>query len=201
MSGGKVLKIARNIKGIAQNQAEIEIWNKTKSPLITQIFNAATDFKWVVAEVVKEMKLREFLNSLNLPINFDFDEILLLKPSSLESIIKHLENKIQTCEDKILNLEENLRATQLQRNPDQNTIKSFEKDIQRNKENVVEIHQVLKNKHFLEFCENIIKLVNTQSLVWGELHYKHFGRNVQGKVKLFDYGYTESVSKQYYGKR
>lgn len=57
-----VLKIALNEKGIAQNQAEVEVWTQIheKSPLITNIRDFANDYSWIESQIVKPLNDKEF---------------------------------------------------------------------------------------------------------------------------------------------
>lgn len=57
MSSRYVLKIARNEKGIAQNEAEIDVYtNPTSKPIVSKIHNFDPEFKWVIADLVRPFK-------------------------------------------------------------------------------------------------------------------------------------------------
>jgi hypothetical protein len=50
-----VLKLARNDKGFAQNQQEVEVFTSpTSQPVIAKIFDSADDYSWLTSETVKE---------------------------------------------------------------------------------------------------------------------------------------------------
>ena len=52
----RVLKLAKNVKGIAQNRSEVEIFTDPKTkPIVAKIFDFAKDYSWVVAESVRSI--------------------------------------------------------------------------------------------------------------------------------------------------
>lgn len=57
LSSRKVLKVAMNEKGIAQNEAEVDIYNTLPAarPVITKVFRYDPDYKWVISELVKPL--------------------------------------------------------------------------------------------------------------------------------------------------
>jgi hypothetical protein len=56
----KVLKIAMNAKGYAQNEEEVLIYTDPKAkPIIAKIFDASEDYGWIVSEIVRPLKSEE----------------------------------------------------------------------------------------------------------------------------------------------
>lgn len=54
LSGDKVLKIAKNEKGFAQNNAELELFTSPDTkPVVARIYDAAQDNSWLISEIVK----------------------------------------------------------------------------------------------------------------------------------------------------
>lgn len=67
LNNGFVMKIARNIRGIAQNEAEFLIFNDEYSPLLAKVYFVSDDYKYLImrkADPIKNEK--EFLNCFNI---------------------------------------------------------------------------------------------------------------------------------------
>lgn len=58
----RVLKMAINNKGLAQNQAEIDVVTNPKlSPIFAKIYDYGSDYSWLISELVRPLKSsREF---------------------------------------------------------------------------------------------------------------------------------------------
>ncbi|WP_195990061.1 hypothetical protein, partial [Clostridium sp. D53t1_180928_C8] len=67
LNNGFVLKIARNIKGIAQNEAEFLIFNESKSPLLARVYFVSDDCKYLIMKKANPIKNEKaFLNYFNI---------------------------------------------------------------------------------------------------------------------------------------
>lgn len=55
LSNDKVLKIAKNNAGIAQNKAETDIASKSNSSIFTKIYDHHPNYIWIVAELVEPL--------------------------------------------------------------------------------------------------------------------------------------------------
>ena len=62
------LKVAFNDKGIAQNEAEVDIYTSSSSKrLVTRIYDFDDDYRWIIAEIVREVhNVRELENMLGI---------------------------------------------------------------------------------------------------------------------------------------
>lgn len=57
LSSKYVLKIAINEKGIAQNQAEVDVYtNPTSQPVVAKVYQSDKDFNWLISDLVKPIK-------------------------------------------------------------------------------------------------------------------------------------------------
>ena len=71
IDGTKVFKIAKNAKGVAQNEAEINIgYYSYNQNIVTKIFESADDYTWIIAEAgkrVNEKRIKQItgISSLN----------------------------------------------------------------------------------------------------------------------------------------
>lgn len=68
----RALKIARNEKGFAQNQAEAELANTPGvSPLVTRVFRTSPTYSWMISELVRPVKSdKEFQQLTQVPWTF-----------------------------------------------------------------------------------------------------------------------------------
>ena len=63
LNNGFVIKIARNIKGIAQNEAEFLISNDDESSLFAKVYFLSDDYKYLIMEKANGIKSeKELLN-------------------------------------------------------------------------------------------------------------------------------------------
>lgn len=58
LNNGFVLKIARNIKGIAQNEAEFLIFNESKLDLLARVYFVSDDYKYLIMKKAKPIKMK-----------------------------------------------------------------------------------------------------------------------------------------------
>ena len=76
LSSKKVLKIAQNSrKGVAQNKAEVYIWENPKmQPLVAKVFEHDSKYMWLVSELVRELhREEEFQATTGFPWDFFVD--------------------------------------------------------------------------------------------------------------------------------
>ena len=195
LDSAKVLKIALNRAGEAQNETEAEIWFKTRSPYITTVYDFAPNNKWIISEIVKPIEGEDITKILGVDQHL-FQTFLNNKPKSLKDILTVFKGKLQYSQDILNN-----KRTYLERNDmiDSHEKESIEDDIEFEIGESKNLQAAISNKAFLDFMKAIIDLANINKLQWGDIHKDHFGRNAQGQLKLFDFGYSSSVAKSHYG--
>ena len=70
LNNGFVIKIARNIKGIAQNEAEFLISNDDESSLFAKVYFLSDDYKYLIMEKANGIKSeKELLNYFKIQKN------------------------------------------------------------------------------------------------------------------------------------
>jgi len=91
----RVLKLARNATGIAQNRSEVEIFTDPKTkPVVAKIFDFAKDYSWVVAEPIRSISNRnEFKSISGIEFSWFVSFIRLTERVGYESAILHLKNR------------------------------------------------------------------------------------------------------------
>lgn len=93
VGSSKVLKIALNPAGRAQNRAELAMWTDPQvKPVITHIFDADKRYNWIVAEVVQaynnEDKLLADLGLGDIDVNFSMQELAVVIDDPDSSVYK-----------------------------------------------------------------------------------------------------------------
>jgi len=194
LSSGKVLKIALNKAGEGQNGEEAEVWFKSRSPYITQVYDFSKNNKWIISEIVKPITEEDVERILEID-KFVFLMFLAQQPAKLEDIHYVFQTKINYSEDVIETKKAELEWSD---SADENTKAKLQSDIEFEEEQANIYRNAISNKVFTEFMSGIINLVNTYSLQWNDINKNHFGRNVQGQIKLLDFGYSTNVANDHY---
>jgi len=177
--GKQVLKIAKNEAGIAQNKQELEIFlNPSIAKIYTDIYEWDKGKNWLITEYVQPFNSRDdFQNEIG--IIYSFFEVLL------SDIRKWLARDLQDLRD----LYEMLELSKTQPS------KYDEEEI---KNKIEGIDKISKNEKAYNFVTRLINLMQ-RGLIEKDFVYKHFGKsNVDGKIKLYDYGYSIDVDKKHY---
>lgn len=61
LGGKKILKLAKNQAGIAQNEAEVDVYtNPSTKNVVSRIYSYDPQYKWLVSELVKPLSWDEF---------------------------------------------------------------------------------------------------------------------------------------------
>jgi hypothetical protein len=76
-------------------------------------------------------------------------------------------------------------------------LKRLKSDVPRSPK-IPAIQDVLMSPEKLKFVEDIIEMIKTHNLVYPDVNPSHFGKTINGKLRFFDYGYTEDVYSKYY---
>lgn len=184
LSTGKVLKISRDERGLAQTEAEVSVWsNPSTKEVAAQVFDFDPDYNWSVMEIARTFKVpyRNYKGSLEQELGiptaygvvFTIGEIVnqfLLGVS--EGLSAELENKFEDLKEK--------------------------KKLTRGQEIVLRkrLDDYIKNPH--PFVGKIKELVNNNDLNTGDLVSDHFGKTADGRIVLIDYGLTEDVAQEFY---
>jgi hypothetical protein len=155
----KVLKRALNLKGLAQNHAEVDVYTNPKTkPLVAKIYDFAPDYSWVVSELVEELNKKKWEKYVGFPFYF-FVEAMYAHPMS--------------------SVAEIAAATQADYGSTDKEVQDFFKKS--------------------DWVESVLELKRTAHLEIGDLaRPEHWGRTLDGRVVLLDYGFTKDVAEEYY---
>jgi hypothetical protein len=180
LSTGKVLKISRNVMGIAQTEAEVAVWtNPSTKEVAAQVFDFDPDYSWSVMEIAKTFKPAYWNNY----------------KESLENELKipHAYGVVFTIYDIVKELLSDRSDGKFAWDIEEKLL-----DLSRGKEIVLRkrLEQYLENPH--PFVLKIIDLVRNNDMNIGDVISDHFGKTADGRIVMVDYGLSEEVSEQYY---
>ncbi len=164
----KVLKIAKNSKGLAQNQEEAELYQKSSNKfLFAKTFDHAPDFSWLVSELVRPLNNKIEFNTLS-GVNYD-------------TYMKILE-----ASDDVGELGLMIKSVPL------GFIRMGAKF--RHLSNLEYIEELNDNP----FLHAIVDTIQQHELGRGDLILSHFGKTADGRIALLDYGFTWKVADNHY---
>lgn len=178
LSTGKVLKISRDERGLAQTEAEVSVWtNPSTREVAAQVFDFDPDFNWSVMEIAKTFKSSNWRYKASL-------EHELGIPNSYGATFTIADIVGALLSDLSDGLPENITEKLL--------------ELPRGQEIVLRkrIESYLENPH--PFVNKIKELVNNNDLDTGDLVSDHFGKTADGRIVLIDYGLTEDVAQEFY---
>lgn len=200
-----VLKIALNAAGFGQNESEVEVWSTSRSPYITQVFDYAVDYKWVICEIVKEISRNEAVSWLgvsegqlqNITGKFVWDEF-----KTTDDVKQYYSEAIKRTNKYIDDLNAKL-ADYIAQGKEKNDYKGATKSsilssIESEKKDIKTYTTILNNQNLMNFLDGMVYLATKHNLMWADVRLDHIGRNPSGQLKLLDFGYTSDVKEKFY---
>lgn len=176
LSTGKVLKISRDERGLAQTEAEVSVWtNPSTKEVAAQVFDFDPDYNWSVMEIARTFKdpYRNYKASLE-------QELGIPTAYGVKFTIAEIVNELlsdrsdgiatEAIQDKLLGGQMLVLKKRLEK--------------------------YLENPH--PFVDKIADLVHNNDLDTGDLVSDHFGKTTDGRIVLIDYGLTEAVAREHY---
>ena len=198
MSGGKVLKIARNTTGYAQNHAEFEISHDPRvKGAITHVYDEDREkFAWIVSEVVNPIKTHaQFAHYAGIPFplyvqilkewNIASDENGVTDPDEFFTGL------IAKWEDRLADMEDEHGKNQVYIM----TEKRLNQYKQASKSHFIKTMMLLINE-FLSIGD-VAYMDKTESGTDFDT-VKHYGYTVNGNLVLLDYGLSHEVGDKHY---
>lgn len=194
LSGGKVLKIALNNAGIGQNEAELKVYtNNVNNSVVTKIFDYDPTFKWLVSELVKPLGGDEFKQFTGL--TFSQFEIAIGKIWQYGNIKNWATDELRSA---VGNLEyyEHRLPTQT----DSREIEFIKNAIVKSKRDIGIFSGLLKkDSPMVKFLTDVVHVANENFLEENDVvRADHYGRTVDGQIKLYDYGFDLDVQRNHY---
>jgi hypothetical protein len=179
LSTGKVLKIAINDKGMAQNEAERIVWQNPSTRYIgAKVFESDPDNHWSVMEIAKIYENGTQLK-LDLGIPRELAELWGYDITSAAFDLTKLYDLDRSIEEVI--------EVRFRRDPE-------------NKKAIEDLRKFLEDppKSMLALVDLIHNAPTDQALQPGDIVPDHFGRTADGRPVLIDYGFTTGVAEEYY---
>ena len=179
LSTGKVLKISRDERGIAQTEAEISVWtNPLTKEVAAEVFDFDPDYNWSVMEIAKTFKPaygNGYEGSLEheLKIPRAYGVMFTIHDIVKELLSDRSDGFSEDIEEKFLEMSRGQEIVLRKR-----------------------LDQYLENPH--PFVNKIVDLVHNNDLNIGDVVSDHFGKTADGRIVMVDYGLSEDVAEQYY---
>jgi hypothetical protein len=174
----KVIKLAVDIGGVAQTQAEYTILASNKNPLLPKLYDCAPDYSWIEIEYCKTFDSSELMQHLNLDIDGDdfYNAMSNIKGGeTIEEAIQEINKKTRSLRAK--------KSTMLTGNIE------FLEHI------VYVLGEINKNPiihSLIEFCnENNLHIIDFATA-------DNWGTNMDGELKIIDTGFTIDVQRRLY---
>lgn len=187
-SHSKVLKIAINDKGYAQNAAEVVIsQNSETKNAISRIHDSKIDSDgrviWLISEMVRTVVDPDEFKEL---AGFSWEVYVdTVKAFAKVNAQEHLETITSD-----ISKQYSKRMVRLKNQGDERNAKYYERLL-------FDLDAMKKSDFFV----GIISAMKTNRLMSGDiLELDHYGKTVNGTIVLFDYGFTEEIAKKFYPK-
>lgn len=180
VSTGKVLKLANyngSATGAIQNKAEVDAaTNPHLKPIIAKVYDFHPNYLWIISEAVQEFKNpTDLTNEIDgLSMSFVKKFILWLAQYGMDEGRKEIDREYEEFQEKLKRSPGDLMA--------QNYIKNYD--------------LAFKNQN--KFFEDLLSAVEILDLHPGDLIYNHFGKTLDGRVVLLDYGLDIDSHQKYY---
>ena len=178
----KVLKLAINGKGIAQNQVEFSNLIKNRSDIFPKAYDKAPDDSWIMVEHVRVFEtMEEVAGAFGLYIEEFEDYVSILNNNNESEIMKW----IKRWEDEIEERKEGL---------------NYDMERVRNSERRIEMYRrALSQKGLVNFIRKMDEL----NLPFNEVARtpEHWGQAGDGRIVITDAGFTDEINDKLYSKK
>ena len=171
LTSKKILKLAKSDRGIAQNEAEVQVAKKFPT-ITTKIYYAHPNNFYLISELVRQ------LSSKPNKAQAQFKDLTGL---SLYTFFRLLKTYSDWNESETGDLK--LTPTKF--------VKQLNQSFSRDKEE-------LEKLSMSPFVRNILSAIDYGLHVEDLTTPEHWGVTTEGKIVLLDYGYTQEVSDNYY---
>jgi len=189
ISNSKVLKVATSESGFEQNEAEVSIFTHNKdNHLVTKIYDFDPKYAWVISELVKEFGTEE-----------KFQEVIGLDAYFLYTLLTKTEQDIENdIQKKQKELNDFMQSGMAEEEPWK--IDQLNSSIRWFKTLLDDYQIIYKDPKIGHFVADVRNMTKTHNLDPSDVAYRHFGQNLKGEVKFFDYGGTEAIMKKHYSR-
>jgi hypothetical protein len=178
LSTGKVLKIAINDKGQAQNEAERLVWQNPSTRYIgAKVYESDPNDHWAVMEVAKV-----YVSSTQLKLDLGIPEDLAER---YQYTIPTAVFDLTSVYDRDRSVEEIIN-TRYDQDEDPELTEAFRKFLEDPPKSMLALVDLIYNES------------TGKQLDPGDIVPEHFGKTADGRPVLIDYGLTSDVAAEYY---
>lgn len=166
-------------KGLAQNEAEVEIFTNPKlKPVVVPIVDFDhQNYSWVIAEAVKEFKNeQEFKKVTNIPdlyLWFWILESYEVSDGNLDAVVKKGASNMQFWPKRFENISDNISLEEAE-------------------------EYIVKNLLDLPIVKKALHLIDLGLAAPDLTRHEHWGVTSSGKIVALDYGLTDEVFDKWY---
>lgn len=185
-SKSKVLKIAINEKGYAQNAAELFVSHNAEtkgavSAIMDSRKDEAGNVVWLISQLVRTVTSSDEFKALS---GFSWD----VYGDTIKAFAKtNAQNDLESITSDISN-QYSKRLVRLKNEGDERNAKYYE--------TLLFELDLMKNSSFFK---GIVSAMKVNRLMPGDiLEIDHYGKTSDGAIVLYDYGFTEEIAKRFY---
>lgn len=170
LSSRKVLKVAINEAGIAQNERELEISKDPDAvPFVAKVFDAHPKNAWLISELVRPIK------------GDDFKDVTGMSFKTYWDAMKGKDPRATTGP----------KAPRLGEPDDEQTGPAISKKSMQHKASDTNVNE--------DFIDGVVKMVQKHGMVAGDvLKENSWGKTGDNRIVLLDYGFTDDIRSNYY---
>lgn len=192
LSGGKVLKIALNNAGKSQNKAEMDVaTDPATKPIVTRVYDVGDDLGWVIAEIAKPLDaISDWEAATGLNYHVFSTSLSEWEDEGKPDFDQYIKNHITIWQEKLKKL---AIADQQQTQIYKITQRRLKNYLRLAKSPMVRgviglLHQGL----------NSGDLIQKLTASGGTGSIGHYGKTVDGRIVVIDYGFNDEVYNQFY---
>jgi hypothetical protein len=186
LSNRYVLKVANPNAvegGMAQNKSEVSVFTNPKvKPVVSAIYNADQNYHWIITEIVRPMSSPEEFEQLSGVSWNNFSDVVK-RHSEIEQIVQ---DEISETQPVLTRLQKRLTAP----NIPEETKKTINAKIKKLTARITGYQNLLKNP----IVQGALNLIREANVMPGDIEeWDHWGKTADGRLVLYDYGFTRDL--------
>lgn len=191
-SGGKALKIARNAKGLGQNEAEVDLFTDPQTkPVVARIFDADPNNEWVISEIVQPLEPTR--QAWEAATGFDY----LLFTGAVRDWEEKGKPDIDAYFQELVTVWQGRLSELIRKGQQQNQMYTV---TQRRVKNYIRMSKSALAKGVMKLISQGLNTADVANIKadTSDNVIGHYGKTIDGRIVLLDYGYTDIVWQQHY---
>lgn len=185
LSNRYVLKIAHPNapqKGISQNKSEVDVYTNPKvRPVVAAVHATDPQYKWIISEIVRPLRSQQEFEEIT-GVSWEMFTTATKNPKQFTDIIT---DEIEEKQGAIANFQK-----RLQRATDDKTKQVIQSKIDRVTKQIQDLQATAKSP----IVVGALNLVNVANVMPGDINeWDHWGKTADGRLVLYDYGFTKDI--------